>query len=90
MSATATLQRLAFQIADSAARSDIECHCAWTADDPAIRWFDISKIEDASSEKELRPVVDMAVTYLDMRNLITRNPANANWVRPYAQEDGNV
>lgn len=72
---------LANAIADEAARSDLECHCVWTSSMPADRWYDTSRMEDQESEKELRPVVDRAVMYLELRGLLVRQEGAPHIVR---------
>jgi hypothetical protein len=72
---------LARAIADSAARSDIECHCVWTSSTPEERWFDTSSIEDQASEEGLRPVIDQAVMYLELRGRLIRQGGAPHLVR---------
>jgi hypothetical protein len=72
---------LAQAIADECARADIECHCAWSSEYPASRWFDTATMEDKECEKDLRPIVDRAVAYLDARGLLVRLADQPNFVQ---------
>lgn len=67
---------LAFQIADSCSRSDIECHCVeHSGDAQSGWWFDTSKIE--SEDKQF---IEDAARYLEMRSLLRRMPDQAHIV----------
>lgn len=68
-----SLQR---EIADEAARSDIESFCAWSGPAPG-RWYDTSSAED-----DLAAIVRRAVCYLELRGLVERHPEFSNLVRP--------
>ncbi|RZI41388.1 hypothetical protein EGT07_17515 [Herbaspirillum sp. HC18] len=77
--------RLAVQIADDAARADIETWCrSYTADggDPAtaeeIReaWYDTSMMDDDGGR-----FIRVAVNYLTLRGLIVRHPMHRQWLR---------
>lgn len=76
-----SLTALAKSIADEAARSDIECHCLWTSENAAERWFDTTTIEDQARETDLRELVDRSITYLEMRGLLVRHVENKALVR---------
>lgn len=68
--------QMALKIADSAAISDIECHCVTHGGNTKDGWlYDTSKIEgDLDDDREF---IDEALAYLDARGLITRDPSNA-------------
>lgn len=76
--------QLAFQLADSAAGSDIEILCAPAGGEPQtleeIRtcWFDLHQIMDPADI----PFVAKSVEYLQCRGLLNRHPVHDNWVRP--------
>ena len=78
------ITQLAFQLADSAASSDIEILCALVGGEPQtveeIRacWFDLNQISDPDDT----PRVATSVEYLDRRGLLKRHPTHNNWVRP--------
>lgn len=76
--------QLALQIADGAASCDIEVLCAPVGGEPTsideIRtcWFDLNKVIDPDDTA----IVNASAEYLDCRELLTRHPIHANWVRP--------
>ena len=81
MSAAATLSSealhplidLAFEIADSAARSDVECHCAHHSGDAATGWwYDTTKIDDLA--EGWREELDKSIHYCEQRGLLKRMP----------------
>ncbi|MCD6674871.1 MAG: hypothetical protein LT106_18715 [Burkholderiaceae bacterium] len=64
------------QLAYSAARGDIECHCGFVSDRRHNRqWYDLSSVE-----ADDRETVADAIRYLDLRGLIERHE-NGVWVR---------
>lgn len=69
----------ALEIADSTARSDIECHCGHAVPyQPSERhWYDLG-----TADPEDRAHVDQAERYLTSRGLLDRHPENARWVSP--------
>ncbi len=78
------ITQLAFQLADSAASSDIEILCAPVGGEPQTIeemracWFDLNQIRDPDDI----PRVATSVEYLDRRGLLKRHPTHNNWVRP--------
>lgn len=60
-----TVVELALQIADSAARSDIEVYCVM-ADVDQLEWYDTQQVMYASHPSD-RDFVDLALAYLDLR-----------------------
>lgn len=80
---TDRVTELAFQIADVAARSDIEIFCVPVGGEPAnveeIRacWFDLEQVDPAD-----KATVNRSAEYLDGRGLLKRHPVCPNWVRP--------
>lgn len=68
---------LACKIADSAARSDIECYCQITRQDgrpgqPGYRhWYDTADIDDVCDPQDIAD----AIRYLELRGQIIRDPA---------------
>lgn len=77
--------RLAVQIADDAARSDIETLCPSvteegrepvTVEEDRTAWYDTSTM-DAEGGRFIR----MAVNYLTLRGLIVRHPIHRHWLR---------
>lgn len=76
--------QLAFEIADSAASSDIECYCQTAGGEPKTVeemrscFYDIANPTDPEDAE----CIAVAVEYLDSRGLLKRHQENANWVRP--------
>ena len=79
------IHRLAVQIADDAARADIETGCpSFTSDgrEPVtakeIRsaWYDISMMEGEAAR-----IIRQAVSYLTLRGRIVCHPEKKSWVR---------
>lgn len=68
----------ALEIADSCARSDIECHCHGQEGLEDIRWYetDSKTLDDIE-----RPPVEQAIRYLDARGLLIRHTTRPTWVR---------
>lgn len=62
----------AVELADSAARSDIECYCDWAGLPFVGRWFDTSK-RNPPEAADIAAVVEQAVRYLDARGLLIRD-----------------
>lgn len=65
----------AIEIADSCARSDIECNCHWIGDVPD-QWYDTS-----IPHEDCRDAIALSVRYLEARGLIVRDPNNRHHVR---------
>ena len=64
MKPSAAVIKLALEIADSAARSDVECHC--TPEQPSPPWFwNLDTLDDVDREG-----VMLSVHYLELRGLI--------------------
>lgn len=81
----ARIHSLAVQIADDAARSDIEVRCPSFTDDgrepitaEEIRsaWYDVSAADEESAR-----TIRLAVSYLGLRGKIVRHPSEPNWIR---------
>lgn len=81
----AHIHQLAVQIADDAARADIETWCAHvtsegrepaSADEIRAAWYDTS-----SMEGEAAGIIQAAVRYLTLRGKIVCHPAKKGWVR---------
>ncbi|HYD81839.1 MAG TPA: hypothetical protein VEC06_18720 [Paucimonas sp.] len=79
------VNQLAIQIADEAARMDIEIECPSFTNDgkepetyEEIRtaWYDITQ-----ADKDVARVIKTAVRYLTLRGKIVRHPVRKNWVR---------
>lgn len=68
MKPTAATIKLALKIADSCARSDVECHCKPTVKGPPWGW----NLNSAS--KEDREHIAEAMEYLESRGLVKRDP----------------
>ena len=70
---------LAVEIADSAARSDVEIYCAHVRTDgePGGKtyrhWYDTQQLDDIVIEPVPKAGIDQAVRYLDMRGLLMRD-----------------
>lgn len=75
---TNRLIALAFQIADSAARADIECLCVAHGEDSRTCWYDLAEVTDP----ENKPTVDIAAEYLRLRCMLWKHPKHKTWVRP--------
>lgn len=81
---------LALQIADSAARSDIEIYCepvyfnpsAPAAEQMRNCWYDSTHTTPADVEAK-KPVA-LAVEYLELRGKLLRHPEHNHLVRPIA------
>jgi hypothetical protein len=74
--------QLAHELADSTARSDIECNCA-LAEGPGLpaanepgHYYDTASVED-----EDRDFVATALEYLELRGVLERHPERAEFVR---------
>ena len=78
------LERLAHEIAYSAAPSDIECYCEGQVEtgERLSWWYDTGSAESGEEQEW----VAMAVRYLELRGLLKRNPENAALVRPMDME----
>lgn len=59
----------AMEIADSAARADIECQCRCAGDHDTGHWWDT-----ASADPEDREGIEQSMRYLDARGLLIRQP----------------
>jgi hypothetical protein len=79
------IHQLAVQIADDAARADIETWCQSftsdgrepvTAEEIRSAWYDISMVDGEAAR-----IIQMAVSYLVLRGMIVRYPSKKNWVR---------
>lgn len=68
---------MAIKIADDAARSDIECNCAFDFDGGPAHWCDTTTIRDDATG-----LVNDALIYLDARGLLDRHPTRTHLVRP--------
>lgn len=84
---------LAVQIADDAARADIETSCPsytgdgrepLTAEEIRSAWYDI-----AGAGAESRGVVEIALHYLSLRGKIVHHPSRSAWVRLTSGGAGN-
>lgn len=79
------ITQLAFAIADSAARCDIEVLCMPVGGEPSCLeeiqtcWFDLERIIEPGDNYRM---VNTSAEYLDSRGLLDRHPAHGNWVRP--------
>lgn len=84
---TDQITQLAFQIADNAARCDIEILCIPVGGEPSsveeIRtcWFDLNRVIDPADNCQVM-LVNTSAAYLEYRGLLDRHPAHFNWVRP--------
>lgn len=73
---------MAFKIADSAARSDIECFCTQVGTDgkpgqPGHRhWYDSTTVDDLYPPAEMQEVI----WYLEQRSILIRHPVNKAFV----------
>ena len=70
--------RLAMQIADDAARSDIECFCA-EAKHGTHRWYDTGQID--SDDPAVQTFVHTSLRYLRLRDHLITSIANPALVR---------
>ena len=79
------IHQLAVQIADEAARSDIEIQCPCFTEEgrePAtlkeipLAWYDTRNVPSSAVE-----VVRMAIAYLELRGKIVRHPFREGWVQ---------
>lgn len=89
-----TTEELAYQLADSAARSDIEVMCAAVTDDGrepdslqeiSTCWYDVSNVLIA----EDWPAVNKALEYLQRRCMLEHCPDRYEWVRIKTRESGD-
>lgn len=78
-------RRLAFQIADDAARADIETWCPSftndgrepvTTDEIRAAWYDVSRPDEEGAR-----FVSVAVRYLLLRGRIEQHPLKRTWMR---------
>lgn len=69
----------AIEIADSSARSDVECHCPWTylkePDDTSSRWYDTDRIDPEDAEH-----IEQALRYLGARGRLNVHPTRPELV----------
>ncbi len=72
-------QALAMQIADAAARTDIECHCVQMSMGNAT-WYDTATFPD-DDDTDACDYVATAVRYLRLRGLILVHPTQPALVR---------
>jgi hypothetical protein len=70
------LLELQQQLADSAARSDVECHCRPAENNDLGPWY-----LDQAAEADCARIVADAIEYLTLRGLIERHSEHSNWVR---------
>lgn len=72
------LRTLEREIAESCARSDIECHCLSQDHSGRYygRWYDL-----ATMDEDDREIVGKSVRYLELRKLIRRHPENRDLVQ---------
>lgn len=83
---------LAHQLADEAARSDIECYCCLiisSKDKGKSHWYDAS-CPAPYHEAEHARYVPMAIEYLTLKGKIERNAAHSNWVRILIEDNGET
>jgi hypothetical protein len=69
------LHDLQRELADEAATSDVES-CCLDEEREGVMWYDLDSVEDGDKDWLAR-----AVRYLDMRQLLERDPTNCSWVR---------
>lgn len=82
---------LAVEIADSCARSDIECNCPWrTVDDEAVpgeivrgvgQWYDTAPMTDEDACVTDREWLTQALRYLELCGMLIRNDTDPALVR---------
>jgi hypothetical protein len=81
----ACIHRLAVQIADDAARMDIETKCPSftnegrepeTLEEIRAAWYDTTRAEDGAGESVL-----VAVVYLTLRDRVIRHPFRKGWMQ---------
>lgn len=70
-----TLEALQRELADEAATSDVDCCCLREEREGAM-WYDLASVTDEDKDWLVR-----AVRYLDMRQMLERDPTNCSWVR---------
>jgi len=70
------LDAIKTRLADTCARSDIECACERDLIDD-IWWYDTDNPWQDTTQEELRE----AVAYLETCGLVERHPENPSWVR---------
>jgi hypothetical protein len=70
----ADLEALQRELADEAATSDVDTCCLREVRD-GVMWYDLGSVEEKDREWLTR-----AVRYLDMRQMLERDPANSNCV----------
>lgn len=84
VAAPLALDALAHKLAESAARSDIECYCVEVltvteGNEPPHRWYDTHQVPIATCEQD-RQFVAEALQYLEARGLLIRRPAEPHIV----------
>lgn len=80
---------LAHQLADEAARSDIECYCRLvisSGDKEKSHWYDVS-CPAPYREAEHARYVSIAIEYLALKGKIERNAIHSDWVRLLTDEN---
>jgi len=76
MNKSDTAMRMAYELADEIAISDIEVYCL-RDQEPDGYWYDTRTPHDDDS----RDMVQRAVTYLDARNRLRRHPVDYHCVQ---------
>ena len=71
-------QRLATELADEVAQSDIECNCV-AAECAGADWYDTGA--EIPDDPAVRQGIEKALRYLDLRGLVTRHPEDSHLVR---------
>lgn len=70
-----TLEALQRELADETAISDVDCYCL-REEREGVMWYDLESVDD-----EVKDWLARAVRYLDMRQMIERDPTNCSWVK---------
>lgn len=79
------IHQFALQIADDAARTDIETKCSSftsdgrepvTVEEIRSSWYDISAVD-----MDMTKTIQLAIDYLTLRGMLIRHPSKQNWLR---------
>lgn len=76
MTARQRVRELAYRLADSTAKSDIECHTLEVDGDDLRRYYDID-----TAAVEDKTLLTEALEYLQLRGMLERHPRKPNLVR---------
>lgn len=84
MKARQRVRALAYRLADSTAKSDIECHTLEVDGDDLRRYYDTT-----TADVEDKTFIDEALEYLQLRGMLERHPRKPHLVRFKERRDND-